>query len=58
MSGERRDYCRDCQGHGSVWTCDAVDGFERNRRWETCERCDGDGYEPKTEPQEDEDQNS
>ena len=49
MGGER---CADCEGRGELFVHDFQDGFERRRRWETCERCGGSGYEPK--PEEDE----
>lgn len=38
--------CPDCDGQGQVFVHDFYDGFERNRRWEACETCNGDGYEP------------
>jgi DnaJ-class molecular chaperone len=55
MTPGKRQWCQRCDGTGSVWTFDFYDGFERNRRWETCERCQGDGFEPQEEPQEEED---
>lgn len=41
--------CRQCGGHGYVWTSRLEDGFERGGRWEECERCERSGYEPQEE---------
>jgi DnaJ-class molecular chaperone len=49
LSKRQARVCPDCDGQGQVWTYDFYDGFERNRRWEACETCNGDGYEPVTE---------
>lgn len=46
MSGPERKDCAACYGEGVVWRYDFTDGFERNRGWDRCERCDGKGYEP------------
>lgn len=47
MSGERNEYCKDCQGHGSRWLASHMTNPSAPERWETCERCEGDGFEPK-----------
>ena len=38
--------CKRCGGDGSVFVHDFEDGFERNHRWERCDRCNGTGEEP------------
>ena len=47
--------CRRCTGHGYVWTSELQDGFERNGRWEICERCNRSGYEPEPKREDPED---
>lgn len=51
----KRQWCKRCDGDGSIFTYDFEDGFERRHRWETCEHCEGDGLEPLPEPKEEED---
>ena len=45
--------CRDCMGHGQVWSQSLVNPSDRGC-WVECERCRGGGYEPTREPVEDE----
>ena len=49
---ERRILCAGCHGSGQRWTCDERDGFEKNRRWETCWDCGGDGDLPEKRDEE------
>ena len=48
--------CSECDGWGERWAFDVVNGFEKNRRWETCDHCEGDGYLPEKKQDEDDDQ--
>ena len=47
MSGERNEYCKDCQGQGSRWLASHMTNPSAREHWETCDRCGGDGFEPK-----------
>ena len=58
LAPERNEYCKACGGRGERWLSDHMTNPSAKSSWSTCDRCGGDGYEPKTEPQEDEDQNS
>lgn len=49
MSGApvRNEWCKDCQGHGARWLASHMTNPSARERWETCDRCNGDGIEPK-----------
>lgn len=47
--------CKECDGWGQRWLCDHMTNPSAKSSWQTCERCNGDGFEPEEEQEEDAD---
>jgi hypothetical protein len=50
----RDEKCKDCDGWGERWLSEHLTNPSAKSSWSTCDRCGGDGYEPKHNTEEDE----